>query len=69
LLRSAPDLGAAASADPLDKHIFRRIALHGNIASKFPDVDLTNMDTSAKRALLADMQRLLAIKPVLFRPS
>lgn len=66
LLRSVPGLDGPAPANPLDKHILQLIALHKNVAEKFQDVDLANMDDAAKRAILADMQRFLGIKPIPF---
>ena len=60
LLRPVP-ADNAVPADALDKHLVRLLALHPDVASKFPDVDLATMDDDARRALLGNINRLLGI--------
>ena len=68
LLRPVPDAEATAPADALDKHILRLLTLHKDVSVKFRDLDLAKMDDSAKRAMLAELQKLLGIDPTVRFP-
>ncbi len=48
----------------LDRHIVRLLVLHPKLRVRFRCQDLTSLDAATKKALLADMNDVLGIRPL-----
>ncbi|HUT14468.1 MAG TPA: hypothetical protein VMY42_28540 [Thermoguttaceae bacterium] len=48
----------------LDRHIVQLLALHPKLRVRFRKQDLAALDTPTKKALLADMNDLLGVRPL-----
>jgi hypothetical protein len=48
----------------LDKHIVRLLALHPQLRVRFRNPNLPALDAATKRALLADINDVLGIRPL-----
>ena len=53
----------------LDRHIVQLLALHPKLRIRFRNQDLAALDTSTKKALLADMNDLLGVRPLRKSPQ
>jgi hypothetical protein len=51
-------------ASDLDRHIIQLLALHPKLRVRFRNQDLAALDTPTKKALLADMNDLLGVRPL-----
>lgn len=58
------DLSDVAVESDLDLHIVRLLALHPQLKLRFRNQDLASIDEGTKRALLADMNEVLGIRPL-----
>ena len=64
LRKDLDDLSDVAVESDLDLHIVRLLALHPELKLRFRNQDLASIDEGTKRALLADMNEVLGIRPI-----
>lgn len=58
------DLSDVVVRSDLDLHIVRLLALNPTLKLRFRNHDLASIDENTKRALLADMNEVLGIRPL-----
>ena len=51
-------------ASDLDRHIVQLLALHPKLRIRFRNQDLAALDSPTKKALLADMNDVLGVRPL-----